>query len=133
VAWEAATSAGMLEVFEPALIFAVGNAYHEYTQIGQRIARYHDLTETVVFPLLGGLLIDSGSSSYGLDTNRRWRDVLVDHDVPEAYAAAGRLTARLAGHAAFTEEILAEMDHKFNWMDSVRVQLNAAVAGVRRR
>src|SRR6185369_4843392 len=85
VGWQSAIASGVLDVFDSDLVFAIGNTYHEWNDIGDRIARYHASTEAIVFPELGGPFNDTISTMLGRHNSRTWRSFMTTRSAPSAY------------------------------------------------
>jgi hypothetical protein len=130
VAWQGALSSGLLEVFDPRLVFEIGVMYNEWAGIGERLARYHASTESLIFPVLGGPLRDSIDRP-GHHSPRRWRETVASRTTPPLYDAAGKLMPAFLGNLVLMEEILAEMDHKYAWSLRLKTQVDSAVASLR--
>jgi hypothetical protein len=135
VGWQAAVSSGVLEVLSPSLVFDIGNAYHEWNDIGDRVARYHASTEAIVFPLVGGQLrgsFDEDPDGWQLHPHRAWSDHFLDYSTPSAYDAKGDLRPEFAANLALMEETLAQLDSRFRMAVNVKTRLDSAVAALRK-
>ena len=124
IGWDAGMVAGLLEVFDPGMVFDVGNFYHENSDIGDRVARYHASTEALVFHQAAG----DPPSPY-LDGPRR-EPVVVQGSLG-IITIEEPLKPEFAANLALMEEVLSELDHKFGWGQRVRPRLVAAVAAAR--
>jgi hypothetical protein len=51
-AWQAALRSKILDVFDPQLVFEVGNFYHEIDGVGRRFVRYGGFVEEEILPAL---------------------------------------------------------------------------------
>jgi len=51
--WDAAVSAGLLDVLDPGLVADLGNFYRENDGVAIRLSRYHARTEELIYPGLG--------------------------------------------------------------------------------
>ncbi|MHC4235541.1 MAG: hypothetical protein ACYSUQ_10540 [Planctomycetota bacterium] len=63
-AWQAAIRSKILDVFDPQLVFEIGNFYHEIDGVGQRYIRYDSFVEAEILPRLeaGNTAFYSGDS-----------------------------------------------------------------------
>ncbi len=127
VGWDVGMASGLLETFDPTLVFEIGNMYTELNGIGARIARYHASTESVVFPAVADLStiwrVEGGQVS-----SLRNRASMGDSVV-----VSGLLLPEFAANLAMMHEILAEMDDKYGWAMRVKAQLDSAVVAIRGR
>lgn len=125
VGWDAGMAAGLLDTFEAGLVIDIGNMYHEWGEIGERIARYHASTEALVLPAIA-------------EPSRAWLDQPGRPASPfrasmgDPIPVSSLLRPEFAANLAMMQEVLAEMDHKFAWADSIRVKLDSAIAETRR-
>jgi len=125
IGWDVGMASGLLETFDPELLFEIGNMYTEWNGIGGRIARYHESTESVVFPAVA-----DPARIWRADTSQasvvRYRASLGDSVV-----VSGLLLPEFAANLAMMQEILAEMDDKYAWAMRVKMQLDSAVVAIR--
>lgn len=131
VGWQGAVASGLLDVFDSDLVFAIGNTYHEWSEIGDRIARYHASTEVVVFPEIGAPFDDTSSTVFGLHNSRRWRNTVAARSAPNAYDGTGSLKAPLLANIILMEEILGEMDDKYDMSLRLKTKVDSAVNAIR--
>jgi hypothetical protein len=131
VGWQVSLDSNILGVFEPSLVFAIGNTYHEWEDIGDRLARYHSATEQLIYPLLGNDLI--GVAEYGVDTHRHWSDKLVQLQVPAAYATRGNLHREYAANLSLMEDVLTQLDSRFADAGRLKARLDSTIASLRPR
>jgi len=125
IGWDAGMAAGLLEVFDPGMVFDVGNFYHEWNDMGDRVARYHASTETLVFRQAAG----DPSTAY-LDDPRR--EPVVVQGSRSTITIEEPLRPEFAANLALMEEVLSELCDKFEWGEQrVRPRLVAAVAAAR--
>lgn len=134
VGWQGAVASGLLDVFDSDLVFAIGNTYHEWSEIGDRIARYHASTEAVVFPEIGGPFNDTSSIIFGRHNSKRWRNTVAARSAPNAYdSRTGSLKPPLLANMILMEEILGEMDDKYDLSLRLKAKVDSAVDAIRRR
>ena len=121
--WDAGV-ASLLDTFDPQLVIDIGNMYHEWTEIGERVARYHASTEELVLPALA-------------DPTLAWLSRASESTEPlrasmgEPIALSPLLRPEFAANLAMMQEVLAEMDHKYAWADTIRMRLDSAIVEAR--
>lgn len=124
VGWQAALAAEAWRVFDPALVFEIANAYHEWNGIGARVARYMASTEDLVFPVspptVSAAFLDVGRA----DRYSRGRP----EDGSSYYDSRnGRLRPEFEANLVLMEEVLAEFDDKMARLRRMRMTLDSAV------
>jgi hypothetical protein len=123
VGWEVGV-ASLLDTFAPGLVIEIGNMYHEWAEIGEKVIRYQASTEELVLPALGDPAI-AWRARPG-EAGESFRP-----SMGEPVELSLLLAPEYAANMALMQEVLAELDHKFAWADSVGVKLNVAIAEVR--
>ncbi len=106
--WDAAISAGLIDVLDPALVSDLGNFYRELDGMAIRLSRYHARTEELIYPGLG-----EGVEWY-------YRD------------GSARLEPEYEGFMLLTEEVLGEWAKRNSWTPRVRDILSAVIEEHRR-
>jgi hypothetical protein len=125
IGWDVGMASGLLETFDPALVFEIGNMYTEWNGIGARIARYHASTESVVFPAVA-----DPSTIWRVD-GRQVSSPRYRASTGDSVVVSGLLLPEFAANLAVMHEILAEMDDKYGWALRVKTRLDSAVAEIR--
>lgn len=133
VGWDAGVATGLLDTFDPALVFDVGNMYHEWHEIGARVARYHASTEVLVFPAVAdpGMAWRQAGETPSGGITFSVGDPTVEPGGLREVRIVGGLRPEYAANLALMEEVLREMDDKYAWAERIRVQLDSAIAHVR--
>jgi hypothetical protein len=124
IGWDVGMASGLLATFDPALVFEIGNMYHEWNGIGVRLGRYHASTESVVFPAVA----DQASAWRAEGTQAASARYLTS--MSDSVVVSGLLLPEFAANLAMMHEILGEMDDKYGWAMRVKAQLDSAVVAI---
>lgn len=125
IGWDAALQAGLFDVFDPELVFQIGNTYHEWSGVGERFSRYHASTEDVILPLLS-----TPEVAWLPDVDPGPVRTYQTSQGPVSVSAA--LVPEVAANLVLMQETLAEWNDKMMRIQQLAAMLDEVIAGSER-